>query len=149
MNREQRRAARVQAQKINQQWGPELAEIPRENWPVNERSILRLWRSKTHIVMEFAPPKRVRDSVVCRLAIECVQQGRPVTQADMQRIKRECGFPDHDAVLALPGDVNLALNPEHGQLWVLVGRLPMLERSTELYGGLKAEVIAQDEVPPT
>ena len=122
MNRSDRRAAERYIAQENAKWPDALKEWPRDTWTTTpHRDVLRVFRSKTFLVQEWF----ATIPVIVRLSINRAgldkggewQQG--ISWEDMQRLKREAGYGDHDAVEVFPPDddvVNVA-NMRH--LWIL------------------------------
>lgn len=111
-----------------------LQLVPRHEWPEHLQSapIRRVWRSRSYLVQEYieAAPVSVRLSIL-RTTLD-PQAGRwvdGITWDELQRIKREVGYGDRDAVEIYPADrdvVNVA-NLRH--LWVLAEPVPFAWRA--------------------
>jgi len=127
--REQRR----QLARDNAKQPTALQEVPRERWYDPNATQLRVFRSRDFLVQEFAekPPATVRLSV-CRTAMDGGDRWQDgITWDDLQRLKRECGYGDRDAVEVFPADddvVNVA-NMRH--LFVMLDALPYAWRRKE------------------
>lgn len=129
-NREQRRALKSESLKFPAQ----LQVIPQSEWPTrfpSEDAPVRVWRSREFFVMQFAAPS----PAACRLsALRTAVAGDRwqdgISWDDLQRIKRECGFGELDAVEIYPRDrdvVNVA-NIRH--LWVMEAPLAFKWRNS-------------------
>lgn len=118
------RAQRRELERQNAKMPRELREVPRDEWPLEHRGsdILRVWRSRDFLVQEYAEsaPVLVRLSVL-RTTLD-PKIGRwvdGITWDELQQIKSECGYADHDALELYPvaADVVNVANLRH--LWVM------------------------------
>lgn len=114
------RAQRRQMARESAKQPAALEEIPRHQWPNPDSPQLRVLRSRDFLVQEFAEqsPAVVRLSI-CRTALAGDRWQDGITWDDLQRLKRECGYGDRDAIEVFPADrdvVNVA-NMRH--LWVM------------------------------
>lgn len=113
-------AQRRQLERDNAKQPAALQEVPREHWPNPEAPQLRVLRSRDFLVQEFeaAAPAKVRLSV-CRTTLVGERWQDGITWDDLQRLKRECGYGDTDAIEVFPsdGDVVNVANMRH--LWVM------------------------------
>lgn len=125
-SREQRR----QLERDNAKLPATLAKIPRHEWPNPSAPQLEVWRSRDFLVQVFTGSGPCK----CRLSINRTtldKAGRwveGISWDELQRLKRECGFANFDAVEVYPRDrdvVNVA-NMRH--LWVLHEPLPFAWR---------------------
>lgn len=101
-----------------------LVAVPESQWPERHPPrLVKVWRSRDFLVQEYAPetvgmPRRLS---ICTSSIN-VNAGRwedGITWDDLQRLKREAGYGDIDAVEIYPKDcdtVNVA-NLRH--LWLM------------------------------
>lgn len=114
------RAQRRQLERDNAKQPATLYEVPREQWPNPNAPQLRVFRSRDFLVQEFAAdaPAAVRLSV-CRttLAGERWQDG--ISWDDLQRLKRECGYGDADAVEVFPADADVVNVANMRHLWIM------------------------------
>jgi len=125
--REQRR----QLARDNAKQPTALQEVPREQWPNPSATHLRVLRSRDFLVQEFAekPPAAVR-LTVCRAVLDGNRWQDGISWDELQRLKRECGYGDRDAVEVFPADddvVNVA-NMRH--LFVMSDALPYAWRKS-------------------
>ena len=122
-NREYRRAAAKYMQEQNVRYPAHLVEVPRDEWPEYvPPGLLTAYRSKTYLVQVFNEGK---DGVLVRLSV--IRTGitpkggwlQDIPWEDLQRLKREAGYADFDAVEVYPqdGDVVNVANIRH--LWVM------------------------------
>jgi len=111
---------RRQLKRDNAQQPEVLREVPRERWPNQSGDQLRVLRSCDFLVQEFAAqaPAIVR-LTVCRtsLAGDSWQDG--IAWEDLQRLKRECGYGDRDAVEIFPSDADVVNVANMRHLWVM------------------------------
>jgi hypothetical protein len=120
--REQRR----QLERDRAKFPAELVLLPREQW---ERALdprIAVWRSRDFLVQVF---KGVHPDVLVRLSVNITSHNGitwhdGIAWDELQRIKAQCGYAEHDAVEVYPAqsDAVTASNMRH--LWVLHGRLP-------------------------
>ncbi len=132
MSRFDRRAAQKYLAQENAKWPVELREWPREDWPRPSPKVLRVFRSRTFLVQEFAAdaPAIVRLSINRAAITSDGGWQQDITWEELQRLKREAGYGDSEAVEVFPPDrdvVNVA-NMRH--LWILpAGTLAFAWRS--------------------
>ena len=103
----------------------ELQEVPREQWPNQSATHLRVFRSRDFLVQEFAEklPAVVRLSV-CRTALAGNRWQEGISWDDLQRLKRECGYGDRDAVEVFPADADIVNVANMRHLWVMADAIP-------------------------
>lgn len=116
--REQRRAL----ERENAKRPLVLERLPEREWPpVNQPGLVEVWRSRNFLVQVFHESQGATRLSVCRTTMN-QSTGRwedGISWDDLQRLKRECGRGQLDAVEVYPADrdvVNVA-NMRH--LWVL------------------------------
>ena len=118
------RAQRRELERQNAKLPRDLQLIPRHEWPGTQQHsvILRVWRSRDFLVQEYLAPTPVLVRLsVARTTIDA-QAGRwvdGITWDQLQDIKAQCGYADHDAVEVYPtarDGVNVA-NMRHQ--WVM------------------------------
>lgn len=106
----------------NAKWPAQLKEWPREEWPNHGApGVLRVFRSRHFLVQEFAAvaPAIVRLSVN-RAAITADGGWRQdITWEELQRLKREAGYGDFDAVEVFPPDTDVVNVANMRHLWIL------------------------------
>ena len=110
-----------------------LAAIPPAQWPERLRHAghapSEVWRSRSFLVQVFAERKGAERLSICRTSIAGDRFADGITWDELQRLKRECGRGDKDAVEIFPPDrdvVNVA-NLRH--LWVLAEPLSFAWRA--------------------
>jgi hypothetical protein len=85
---------------------------------------IEVWRSRDFLVQVFAEKDGVERLTICRTSLDGDDWGDRITWDDLQRLKRECGRGERDAVEIYPADrdvVNVA-NMRH--LWVVPANIP-------------------------
>lgn len=99
-----------------------MRELPRDQWPDQNAPQLRVLRSRDFLVQEFSAeaPALVRLSV-CRTTLRGDRWQDGITWDDLQRLKRECGYGDADAIEIFPADVDIVNVANMRHLWVMNG----------------------------
>lgn len=115
------RAQRRQLKRDNAQQPTFLREVPREQWPTMAAPPLRVLRSRDFLVQEYAatPPASVRLSV-CRTTLSGDRWQDGITWDDLQRLKRECGYGNADAIEIFPSDTDIVNVANMRHLWVML-----------------------------
>ncbi len=118
------RAQRRELERQNAKMPRELRLVPREEWPLEcqRGRILRVWRSRDFLVQEYAEadPVLVRLSVL-RTTLD-PKLGRwvdGITWDELQGIKAECGYGQHDALELYPPDSDVVNVANLRHLWVM------------------------------
>lgn len=114
------RAQRRQLARDNAKQPTMLREVPRHEWPNPMATHLRVWRSRDFLVQEFAAnaPALVRLSV-CRTTLVGDRWQDGITWNDLQRLKRECGYGDADAIEVYPADADVVNVANIRHLWIM------------------------------
>jgi hypothetical protein len=122
MSRSDRRAAERYIAQENAKWPDTLKEWTRETWPTTPTSyVLRVFRSKNFLVQEYVAPA----PAIVRLSVNRTGLGKggewkqDIPWEDLQRLKREVGFGDHDAVEVFPPDTDVVNVANMRHLWIL------------------------------
>lgn len=118
MIREMQRHLRLKAKTL-----PEtLTPVPRNEWPkpMGNKPLFEVWRSKTLLVQGYTELNGILRLSICRTQID----GRGMwldglTWDDLQRVKRECGFGDREAVEVYPADEDVVNVANLRHLWLL------------------------------
>lgn len=114
------RAQRRQLERDNLKHGDVLRQIPRTEWPdVFPLRCVEVWRSRDYLAQIYQERDGIERISVCRTTINGDGWEDGITWDTLQRLKRECGRGDKDAVEVYPADdaiVNVA-NMRH--LWVM------------------------------
>lgn len=118
ISREQRR----QLERDNARWPAHLVQVPKKDWPPSARSYLKeVWRSRDFLVQVFEERMGIERLSVNRTSVE--QGGKRWDEGigwdELQRLKRECGRGDRDAVEVYPRDVDVVNVANMRHLWVL------------------------------
>lgn len=127
MNREQRRAAKQVLAAENKKWPEHLVPWDPEDWPTSgPPGIVRVFRSRQFLVQEFtATAPAIARLSVNRTAIAGVRWVEGVTWDELQAIKAQCGYGDHDAVEVYPRDVDVVNVANMRHLWILDPAQPL------------------------
>lgn len=108
----------------NRQYGSTLQRI---DLPINAPAdVVELWRSARFLVQVYRPEKGAQRISVNRTAIDTVT-GRwldGISWEDLQRIKREIGRGELDAVEIYPPDTDMVNVANMRHLWILEYSLP-------------------------
>lgn len=138
MNRPSREHLR-ELERENRRWPPILKEIQPHEWPSGvgaaKQAPFRVLRSSEFLVQCFDERQRNGGDALIRMSVNRTSfdpiAGRwteNITWDDLQRLKREAGYGDQDAVEVFPADrqvVNVA-NMRH--LWIFDSPLPFAWR---------------------
>ena len=116
------RAQRRELERQNAKLPRELQLVPRNEWPPHHATISRVWRSRDFLVQEYteAAPVLVRLSVL-RTTMD-PKSGRwvdGITWDELQSIKAECGYGNHDAIELYPPDSDVVNVANLRHLWVM------------------------------
>jgi len=114
------RAQRRQLERENAKQPKELQEVPREQWPFRDPKMLRVLRSRDFLVQEFLAclPAIVRISV-CKTSLDGTRWQDGISWDDLQRLKRECGYGNHDAIEIYPADADIVNVANMRHLWIM------------------------------
>jgi hypothetical protein len=125
------RAMRKQIEHDNRQWPPHLVEVPRERWPDLIAPGLRaVWRSRFYLVQVYAEAEDVIRLTVCSTTPTGDNLSDGIAWDTLQRLKRECGFGDREAVEVYPRDVDIVNVANMRHLWLLPTPLTFAWRAT-------------------
>lgn len=114
------RAVRRHLERNNAKQPDVLREVPREQWPNPCSPQLRVLRSRDFLVQEFAAcaPAVVRLSV-CRTSLAGDRWQDGISWDELQRLKRECGYGNADAIEVFPADADVVNVANMRHLWVM------------------------------
>lgn len=134
------REMRRQLERDNAKQPAILREVPRDEWPNPAAPQLRVLRSRDFLVQEFAAsaPAKVRISV-CRTTLAGERWRDGITWDDLQRLKRECGYGDADAIEVFPADADVVNVANMRHLWVMADPVACAWRKTPNAGGKPRE----------
>lgn len=124
MNREQ---ARMLARE-NAKWPLTMKQIPKEAWPealhVAPHPPISVWRSRDYLAQVFREPSGMRISVNRTMVTQTGDWRDAIPWDDLQRIKREVGFPDVAALEVYPADEDVVNVANIRHLWIVPGIQP-------------------------
>lgn len=111
-----RRAAARYLETERSKWPDALVRLPEDQWPNMSarkgKPPFEIWRSRDFLAQVYACPNGMERLSVCRTEIGAGGNWRDnVSWDELQRLKRECGRGDRDAMEAYPADddiVNVA-----------------------------------------
>lgn len=124
MSRADRRAAESYLAKENRKYPAHLVEIPRTAWPVMPANVVAVFRPREFLVQIY------RDRGMTRLSVNRTQLtvggawSDQITWDELQRIKRECGYGDADAVEVYPADADVVNVANMRHLWIMPDGVP-------------------------
>ena len=115
------RMQRRQLERDNAKQPATLREVPREQWPAARAcSQLRVLRSRDFLVQEFAASAPAVVSLsVCRTTLAGDRWQDGIAWDDLQRLKRECGYGDADAIEVFPADADVVNVANMRHLWIM------------------------------
>ena len=129
MTRQDRRAAERYLQRENAKHPECLSEVSREAWPEGQpANLMRVWRSRGFLVQLYI------DKGWRRLSVNRAELGKggrwsdEISWDELQRLKREAGFGDCDAVEVFPRDSDVVNVANMRHLWLMPGPLPFAWR---------------------
>lgn len=131
MNRSQRRAAQKHMRKESATYPAHLVEVPRSEWPQgSSANHLQVWRSREYLVQVF----KASEGCVCRLSINRTALtgngwSEDIPWTELQRLKGECGFGQHDAVEVYPSDKDVVNVAAMRHLWIMADPLTFAWRN--------------------
>lgn len=114
------RGQRRQLARDNAKQPVELQEVPRDLWPNPYAPQLRVFRSRDFLVQQFVEAGSVIARLsVCRTKVSGDRWKDGISWEELQRIKRECGYGDRDAVEVYPSDADVVNVANMRHLWIL------------------------------
>lgn len=131
MNRAQRRVAQKHMRKESATYPVQLVEVPRSEWPQgSSANHLQIWRSRDYLVQVFkAPEGCVFRLSINRTALTGNGWSEDIPWTELQRLKGECGFGQHDAVEVYPSDKDVVNVAAMRHLWIMADQLTFAWRS--------------------
>jgi len=126
ITREQRR----RLERDNAKQPRALQEVPLEEWPWRADMLARVWRSKSLLVQEYRcdPPALARLSVIRTLATADGWKAG-ISWDELQSIKNEVGYANHDAVEVFPRAADVVVNVNMRHLFVMAEPLSFAWRT--------------------
>jgi hypothetical protein len=108
----------------NRRWGTVLQEVSRDQWPSNApRGLLRVLRSRSYLVQVYAASEGSPDAMlrlsVCRTSVVAGRWADGISWDDLQRLKREAGYGDAQAIEIYPPDSDVIDDANMRHLWIL------------------------------
>lgn len=110
-------AERRMMAKDNAKWPLHLKQIPRELWPRDRPDILEVWRSRMFLVQVYQEKNDYVRMSVNRTMHTGSDWVAGITWDELQRLKRECGRGDLDAVELFPADADVVNVANIRHLW--------------------------------
>lgn len=116
------RRARAYLRSENKDWPAELVELEEERWPSfgDLKTRFKVWRSRTLVVQAFKLQAGIVRLSVARCEFDDLGRFRDgLSWDDLQRVKRECGYGDMDAVEVYPVDNDIVNVANMRHLWIM------------------------------
>lgn len=117
-NRKARRGLKVE----NREWPKELRQIPKGEWPASslpeEKRPNEAWRSRDFLLSVYYRSDGIERLSVNRTSHNGERFDNGISWDDLQRLKRECGRGDMDAVEIFPADKDIVNVANMRHLWV-------------------------------
>lgn len=119
-----RRAIAVELEKENAKRSACLELVPEDQWGETSRKMTRppveIWRSSSYLVQIYAERTGLARMSVCRTTIKkSGDWDESISWDDLQRLKRECGRGDFDALEIYPADKDVVNVANIRHLWIL------------------------------
>lgn len=123
------RAQRRQLARDNAKQPDALQSVPREQWPSNiPDRLVKVFRSREYLVQVFQEGAFGRLSI-SRTMLVGDRWRDGISWDDLQRLKREAGFGDYDAVEVFPRDHDIVNVANMRHLWIMPTLLPFAWRA--------------------
>ena len=114
---------RKQLARDNKTFPSHLIDIPQEQWPIVGKHI-RVMRSNRFLVQVFeAPLPAICRISVCKTEVTGMRWTDGISWDDLQEIKSQCGYEDHDAVEIFPAEIDIVNVANMRHLWVMKDEL--------------------------
>lgn len=130
-NREERR--RLEAE--NRTWPVELRQIPKSEWPPSRlpesKRPNEAWRSRDFLVSVYYQQDGVARLSINKTSFTGDRFDDGISWDDLQRLKRECGRGDQDAVEIFPADKDIVNVANMRHLFVLPEPFSLTWRKTK------------------
>lgn len=111
-------AQRRQLLRDNAKWPLELRPVPRAEWPPARPALLEVWRSRGFLVQVFREADGYERLTVCRTLPAGGRMADGITWDELQRLKRECGRGERDALELFPADADVVDVANMRHLWL-------------------------------
>lgn len=112
------RAQRRQLKRVNAQMPAGMTPVPRDQWPTSVSPPAAVWRSREFVAMLYVHESMRRLSVL-RVTTQKDDWADEITWDQLQRVKRECGFGEVDAVEVYPRDSDVVNVANIRHLWLM------------------------------
>jgi hypothetical protein len=122
MNRKERRIVAKQLKVETKDYSDQLEMVPIKHWPPikPKERIFAVFRSKKYLVQLYHEKEGIIRLSVCRTEVNNKLQWKDnITWDELQKIKKECGFAQCDAVEIYPAEKDLVNVANMRHLWVL------------------------------
>lgn len=106
-------------------------EISPEQWPSVEgmkNPPIEVWRSKEYLLQVFHEADGIERMTVCRTSVSGNSWKDNIPWDDLQRLKRECGRANFDAVEVYPRDCDIVNVASMRHIFILPGLVPFAWR---------------------
>ena len=122
----------AQLRRDNEAFGDKLQEIPLDTCGAKKpHGLIRVFRSKHFLVQVYRIDHGMVRLSINRTDINGKRWSEGVTWEELQRIKRECGYGQCDAIEIFPADDDIVNVSNMRHLWVYKGfKLPFAWRKT-------------------
>ena len=129
-SREQRRKLELE----NAKWPTVLQIVPEYLWPSRPSGLMVVWRSRDFAVQAYMVLEECANLVMARLSVNrtSITGDRwtdNITWDDLQRLKGEAGFADHDAVEIYPNSKDQVNDANMRHLWIMREPIPFAWRN--------------------
>jgi hypothetical protein len=112
----------------NRNYPEHLVSIPRDMWPDSPETCVRVWRSR-HFVVQVHLNKGWTRLSVCRADLDSHGRWKDgITWDELQRLKREAGYGDQEAVEVYPADADVVDVANIRHLWIVPAGMPFTWR---------------------
>ena len=123
------RAQRRRLERDNLKYGDVLRKIPKSEWAgIAPDFCAEVWRSRDYLVQIYAAHYDMERISVCRTVVTDGRLEDGITWDTLQRLKRECGRGDRDAVEIYPADADIINVANMRHLWLMPEPLPFAWR---------------------
>lgn len=116
------RAERRQLARDNKKMSTILQPLAKTDWPENlPDGLVNVWRSRDFLVQEYSSENSPRRLAICRTSVD-TDIGRwqdGITWDDIQRLKREAGYGNIDAVEIYPNDRDIVNVAAIRHIWLM------------------------------
>ena len=113
----------------NRSWPAALIQVPREQWPITSEKVIEAWRSRNFFVAVYRERDGIERLSINRTTATKKSWADGISWEELQRLKRECGRGDLDAVEIFPADSDVVNVANMRHLWVLPERLSFAWRA--------------------